>query len=178
MVNFIFPKRNKFRENESMMKNSLNKLKIELLTLLLVCFLVNSISYTDDIQNVWKKAYDKIMKGEHENAWKEYEELLVKKPKDYNVVLGAGCIKYYQAEKNINIQQLDNVRNLIQEAEHYFDSAIQLAKTSEKKANSLYNKGNCNLLIADAQKENPQMLQECINYYRNAIRIYREAIDN
>lgn len=34
------------------------------------------------------------------------------------------------------------------------------------------------MLIANAKKENPQFIEECINYYRNAIRFYREAIEN
>ncbi|MGC8845137.1 MAG: hypothetical protein ACP5QY_04750, partial [Candidatus Hydrogenedens sp.] len=106
------------------------------------------------------------------------EELLVKSPKNYEVVFGAGCLKYYQAEKSISLQQFDDAKNLVKDAEHYFDSAVQLSKTTDKKADGLYNKGNCNLLIANAQKENPQLLDECINYYRNAIRYYREALEN
>lgn len=149
-----------------------------LLIFTVVFFLLTFYSYTEDAKSIWEKVKSKTMKGETEDAWKEYEELLVKMPKEYDVVLGAGCIKYYQAEKSMDAKQLDNTKKLIQEAEHYFDTAIQLASIPEKKADGLYNKGNCNLLMANAQKENPQMLQECINYYRNAIRFYREAIDN
>ncbi len=159
-----------------MIRDFLNKK--EFFAILLLCLLVNSFSYPDDMQNIWKKAYEKVKKGEYEESWKEYEELLIKNPKSYDVVLGAGCIKYYQAEKSIDAQQLDNTKSLIQEAEHYFDSAMQLAETPEKKANSLYNKGNCSLLLANAQKENSQMIQDSINQYRNAIRFYREAIEN
>lgn len=176
MDNLILSKRDEFRENKNMIRDFLNKK--EFFAIFLLSLLVNSFSYPDDMQNIWEKAYEKVEKGEYEESWKEYEKLLVKNPKNYDVVLGAGCIKYYQAEKSIDAQQLDKVKNLIQEAEHYFDSAVQLAETSEKKADSLYNKGNCNLLLANAQKENPQMIQESINHYRNAIRFYRESIEN
>ncbi len=144
----------------------------------LASFILGSFSSAEDIKSVWKTSRAKTVKGEFEESWKEYEDLLIKNPKNFEVVFGAGCLKYYQAEKSVGSQQLDDAKNLVKEAEHYFDTAIQLAKNSEKKADGLYNKGNCNLLIANAQKENPQSIEECINYYRNAIRSYREAIEN
>lgn len=146
--------------------------------IVLTGFLFGFYSGAEDIKNVWESSREKTIKGEFEESWKEYGDLLVKNPKNFEVVLGAGCLKYYQAEKSVSSQQLDNAKNFIKEAEHYFDTAVQLAKTTDKRADSLYNKGNCNLLMANAQKENPQLIQECINYYRNAVRYYREALEN
>ncbi len=147
-------------------------------TLSLLLTLSPISAYSEDIGRIWDEAREKTMKGNFDEAWKEYEELVVKNPNRYNVVFGAGCLKYYQAEKNINNLQIDNLKTLIKEAENYFDTAIQLAKTPEERANGLYNKGNGNLLLANAVKENPQLIEESINYYKNAIRLYREALEN
>ncbi len=136
-----------------------------------------SVCHADNIQKIWGKAYDMTMKGEFEQSWKMYEELLVKNPKNYDVVLGAGCLKYLQAEKNMANKQLEDAKKLMKDAELHFDTAIQIAKTPEKKSVSLFNKGSCSLLIADAQKDNPQTLEESISLYRNAIQYYRESLE-
>lgn len=149
-----------------------------IILIILMNFVFVFYTNAEDIKTIWELSREKTIKGEFEEAWKEYEDLLIKNPKNFEVIFGAGCLKYYQAEKSVSSQKLDDAKNLIKESEHYFDSAVQLAKTSEKKAESLYNKGNCNLLLANAQKENPQFIEECINYYRNAIRYYREAMEN
>lgn len=151
--------------------------RIKTIVLLILCVFIQLSTYTADLKTVWRTAREKTMKGMFDESWKDYEKVLIKNPKNYEVLLGAGCLKYFQAEKSIDAQQLDNAKNYIKEAEQYFDTAIQLASLPQQKADSLYNKGNCNLLLANAQKENPQTITECINYYRNAIRYYREALE-
>ncbi|HOV32202.1 MAG TPA: hypothetical protein PLX23_02410 [Candidatus Hydrogenedens sp.] len=150
---------------------------IYLIFFVLIMVLTESICYADNIQKIWKQAYDMTMKGEFEQSWKMYEELLIKNPKNYDVVLGAGCLKYLQAEKNMANKQLEDAKKLIKDAELHFNTAIQIAKTPDKKSASLFNKGNCSLLFADLQKDNPQTIEECISLYRNAIQYYRESLE-
>ncbi len=150
---------------------------IYLFFFVVIMVLTESICQADNIQKVWKQAYDMTMKGEFEQSWKIYEELLVENPKNYEVVLGAGCLKYLQAEKNMANKQIEDAKKLIKDAELHFDTAIQIAKTPLKKSASLFNKGNCSLLIADLQKDNPQTIEECISLYRNAVQYYRESLE-
>ncbi|HOK08055.1 MAG TPA: hypothetical protein PLT82_02345 [Candidatus Hydrogenedens sp.] len=155
----------------------IEKLKIVLLIVPLFVFLVNFDIPADDVYKVWEKSRSLIMDGKMEEGWKLYEGVLIKNPKDINVVLGAGCLRYYQAEKSLQNKSTDNIANYVKEAEQNFNTAVLLADKPELKSKALFNKGNCSLLLADFQKSNPEAIQECVTLYRNAVQCYREALE-
>ncbi|MCX8064342.1 MAG: hypothetical protein N3G21_04140 [Candidatus Hydrogenedentes bacterium] len=152
--------------------------KVKNIFILLVLFLSGSIFSESPVQ-VWEKSKELVSENKFDEGIRLFEKVLVDNPKDSNIIMGLGYLKYYEGKKYLEKGDLDKAYESMADAKKQFDTAIYLGEI-ETKIRAYFNKGNCDLVIAnELEKTNQSSLKDVSisNLFKEAITSYRKALE-
>jgi len=147
---------------------------VTLVLLLLFC----EVSYSESSVQIWERAKTLITEGKVDEAEKVFEDLLINSPNDGNIIMGLGYIKYHKGKMVLKSGDFKKAMDVFGEAKKMFDTSANIG-TSEIKSKSHFNKGNCDLVLADFIENSNQPLEgiSTSNIYKEAVNSYRKALE-
>ncbi|MBC7886491.1 MAG: VWA domain-containing protein [Ferruginibacter sp.] len=138
-------------EIKSVKKNlpSINKKKVNPVTVLLIFFIAPSISFAQNDNKLVKKGNEAYKKKQYEVAREDYKKAAEKNPANQKAQYNLGNALYKTAKP--------------EEAVAAYDAAIQNSRLAIEKSGAFYNKG--------VVLQNEKKLPECIDAYKNSLRL-------
>jgi len=129
---------------------------------------ISNLSFSQDKVELLNKGNEYFQEGDFKKAEKYYKRSLEADNQYYKANLNTGHSLFRQAFSLIQQQDSAGVEKSL-ESELFYNNSVELTEDKNKKAESLYNLGNSQLLS--------QKLEESIESYKKSLRLFPENMN-
>lgn len=152
---------------------------ISKISLFLLLLLLSKMVFCDSSVQIWQKAKKLISEGKAEEGIKLYDDLLVNNPKDAEIVMGAGCLRYFEGKNALERGDFTRAYELFTDAKKQFDTVVYLGDPVTK-SRAYFNKGNCDLVLGSEFEKSKDFSLKNVDLgtlFKNAISSYRKSLE-